>query len=776
MTAPLLNDKQLAEIARVYDGKAETVDALMKKFKVRRHNITTAAKRLGKSRKKEPNWTEADDEYLVENYGHISVEEIARHLGRSPGAVSLRAKRDLKVSTRTIADEIGYTIWDLESMGLPDHRLLRRFIDEGELRATELTVQKGKVVSRVITVEDMHRFLKRRPEFFDYRRANLTCRAALELFDLPDPPKYKAVTCRATGPRDGSTVRQLVSGPTSNHGDHEFKTVRRRRTMKPCSDKPLTFWVPMYEVSPTCPRCGCLVSRFSEKRFYRDDEPDNHEVLKMLAGKLGVRWRDGQFYDTAGNRLDNGDLLEYVFTRRANSRENFRLFARLLDSGLSPIRNRKVTVSRLRQSLVDYTLTSRQSSAWQRFLQQGNLGITWPPGEGKMFLLAYAFSRLPGRHALFANTTALVESWTEFLETHAKYGARSRRIWKPSHREVEIFESDGSVRCTIDIYTYKTHHEFVDEQYVLTGYDEAHYLPGNSAHRLALIDTKYRIGTTASPHREDDRARFLDVLIGKTTRERWSDVLDGRGFPVPGFKVLVVEDMEAKMAALHRVFDRRRRGLIFIERLVDGERIADELDIPFVCGETKNKLSVITSNRQVVVSRVADHGLDLTDLRFVIECGFFRGSRMQQLQRYGRLLHSKARSNYLLLMTRKELELYYKRLTALEGNGLRFEIEIDLPGVDQRQLMRQIHIGRREPKRETDPRLADLEKSLGAGKGKTLAQLAIELFGRDDMNTRSTVWRLLMQLKSAGKVRKDGKGKNPNPRGRGVAPDLWRAA
>lgn len=774
MTRPLLDADQLAEIARVYDGKTETVDALMKKMKVRRHNILSAARRLGKSRKKEPPWTEADDEYVVEHYGLVPVPEIAKNLGRSEYAVHIRAKRDLKISTCQRADEIGYTIWDLESMGLPDHRIIRRFIDAGELRATELRVRADKVVSRVISIEDMHRFLKRRPEFFDYRHANLTARAALELFNLPDPPRYKAVTCKAQGTPDGTLVRQVTSGPTSNHGEREFKMVRRRRSMSPCSEKPLTFWVPTYEVNPTCPRCGCQVSRFSDRRLYRDDEPDNDAVLKMLAGKLGIRWRNGHFYGVNGDKLAPGEILEYVFTRRAHSRENFRLFQRLLESGLSPIRKRKVAMTGLKRSLMDYTLTPRQARAWQRFLEQGSLGLTWPPGEGKMYFLAYAFSRLPGDHVLFVNTTALAESWVEFLQHHAKHGAVHRRSWKPKHDVVELLESNGSVRCTLSIYTYATRHGFHDEKFVLTGYDEAHFLPGNNAHRLALIDTKYRIGTTASPNREDGRARFLDVLVGETADERWADILEARGTPPPPFKVLVVEDVPAKLDVLRRVFDRRRRGLIFVERLVDGEAIGAELDIPFVSSATKTKLKILTESRQAVVSRVADHGLDLTDLRFIIEFGFFRGSRMQQLQRYGRLMHSKIRSNYLLLMTRKELSLYYKRLTALEERGIRFAIEIDLPGADTRQLIREVRTGKKEQPATRDPRLDKLQKALGRGKRKTLADLARAMFDRDDMNTRSLVWRLLMALKAEGKVKKAGKGKSS--RGRRAAPDLWEAA
>ena len=70
-----------------------------------------------------------------------------------------------------------------------------------------------------------------------------------------------------------------------------------------------------------------------------------------------------------------------------------------------------------------------------------------------------------------------------------------------------------------------------------------------------------------------------------------------------------------------------------------------------------------------------DEGISISDNDTIIEVDFLYGSRMQQSQRSGRLLHSqKEATNHYILMTEEELTRYGKRLLALYERGYRVNI------------------------------------------------------------------------------------------------------
>jgi ERCC4-related helicase len=73
----------------------------------------------------------------------------------------------------------------------------------------------------------------------------------------------------------------------------------------------------------------------------------------------------------------------------------------------------------------------------------------------------------------------------------------------------------------------------------------------------------------------------------------------------------------------------------------------------------------------VIGSRVTDEGLSLEDLDVVVEYDFHGGSRRQEAQRYGRVMHGKTTGEHVILMTDAEYEDHSKRLLSLEEQGVR---------------------------------------------------------------------------------------------------------
>lgn len=114
--------------------------------------------------------------------------------------------------------------------------------------------------------------------------------------------------------------------------------------------------------------------------------------------------------------------------------------------------------------------------------------------------------------------------------------------------------------------------------------------------------------------------------------------------------------------------------IIFSDSLDIGREISRRLEVPFVDGKSKNRLATIAKNRISVVSRVGDEGIDTTDLQNVIEVSFLYGSRRQELQRFGRLLHSRYKGHYTIVMTKDEYTNYKKRLLSLYEKG--FEVDV----------------------------------------------------------------------------------------------------
>ena len=116
------------------------------------------------------------------------------------------------------------------------------------------------------------------------------------------------------------------------------------------------------------------------------------------------------------------------------------------------------------------------------------------------------------------------------------------------------------------------------------------------------------------------------------------------------------------------------KTLIFCDSLVLGKRLSAEFDVPFVFGASTKRLETIRRNPIVIVSRVGDEGISLHDVERIIEVDFLFGSRRQEVQRLGRLLHAQTRGEHVVLMTDEEFEKYEKRFYSLYEKGFRVNI------------------------------------------------------------------------------------------------------
>ncbi len=88
-----------------------------------------------------------------------------------------------------------------------------------------------------------------------------------------------------------------------------------------------------------------------------------------------------------------------------------------------------------------------------------------------------------------------------------------------------------------------------------------------------------------------------------------------------------------------------------------------------------DRMDIFRDNNVVIGSRVADEGLSLDSLDRVIEFDFHGGSRRQELQRAGRVMHSEGLGQHLVQMTDEEFDDYGQRLYSLEEKGIDIRVE-----------------------------------------------------------------------------------------------------
>jgi len=330
----------------------------------------------------------------------------------------------------------------------------------------------------------------------------------------------------------------------------------------------------------------------------------------------------------------------------------FDLIASMINDGILPFLPRPVDSEDLREAMLTFTLRAYQEKCLNAFLQYGAIGIFYPPGSGKTYMGINALARIKGRKCIVVPTLTLIEQWKDRIEKFIP------------QRKSEI-----------DIITYNGYEKVRDNTYTLTIYDECHRLPANSYSKLSTIRTKYRIGLSATPLREDGRTDYIFALTGYPVGTSWQELIAKGIIRIPLIRLYIVQDERDKIAKIKEILAEKRKTIIYSYWLELGSKIAKQFNLPFINGATTNRLEALKNAEIAVVSSVGGEGLSLPDLERVIEAGFQYGSRREEAQLLGRLFHSEKKDlEHIILMTERELESYEKRLYAIREQNFRLEI------------------------------------------------------------------------------------------------------
>jgi DNA excision repair protein ERCC-3 len=329
----------------------------------------------------------------------------------------------------------------------------------------------------------------------------------------------------------------------------------------------------------------------------------------------------------------------------------FELIAKLVEDGILPFIPQPVAEEDLR-GYSKIKLRNYQKKAWKEFLDKGAVGIFWSFGAGKSLFGIYALARIKGRKLVVVPTLTLKEQWEERIQEYIPF-----------------------YKDEITVATYHSYNKIKNREYSLVIFDEVHHLPAQTFIRLSTLKRKYTIGLSGSPFREDGREPYIFALTGFPVGLSWDELLKLRVVKKPTFKLYIVKNEELKLRRLGELLRIPVKTIVFCDSIELGKRIAEKFALPFVYGETKDRLDVIRQAQQCVVSRVGDEGLSLKDIERVIEVAFLAGSRMQESQRFGRLMHaSKEEPEHIIIATEEEFRRYYKRFYAITERGFHIEI------------------------------------------------------------------------------------------------------
>ena len=370
----------------------------------------------------------------------------------------------------------------------------------------------------------------------------------------------------------------------------------------------------------------------------------------------------------------------------------------------------------------DFGLRTYQNEAVDAFYaggtERGGSGvIVLPCGAGKTIVGIGAMHKVGARTLILTTNVTALRQW------------RSEILDKTDLSEDDVGEYSGERKdirpvtiTTYQILTWRRKktdefahfHLFNDANWGLIVYDEVHLLPAPVFRAVANLQSRRRLGLTATLVREDGKEEEVFSLIGPKKYDVPWRVLEKQGFVAEATCTEVrVPFAEDDLRLEYAMADQRRRYrlaatnpaklrvvsqltkrhaedrvLIIGQYLDQLHDIARLLEAPLITGETpqgeRDRLYTAFRTGEVthlVVSRVANFAVDLPDANVAIQVSGTFGSRQEEAQRLGRVLRPKTNGDnsarFYTVVTRDstEQEFSARRQLFLTEQGYRYEIE-----------------------------------------------------------------------------------------------------
>lgn len=365
-----------------------------------------------------------------------------------------------------------------------------------------------------------------------------------------------------------------------------------------------------------------------------------------------------------------------------------------------------------------WQLRDYQQYATESFWEGGSGVVVLPCGAGKTIVGAASMAQAQTTTLILVTNTVAGRQWRDELLRRTTLTPNEIGEYSGEKKEIRPVTI-----ATYQVVTRKTKGEyralelFDSRDWGLIIYDEVHLLPAPVFRMAADLQSRRRLGLTATLVREDGREDDVFSLIGpKRYDAPWKE-LEMAGYIATAECVEVRTTLSEEERLTYATAETRERyrlaacsrgklravetllaqhagqQTLIIGAYVDQlEEIAERTGAPLIHGKTstKKREEAFQAFREgeistLVVSKVANFSIDLPEAAVAIQVSGTFGSRQEEAQRLGRLLRPKqdgAEAIFYTIVARDTLDAEYavhrQRFLAEQGYAYRLVDAADL--------------------------------------------------------------------------------------------------
>jgi len=365
-----------------------------------------------------------------------------------------------------------------------------------------------------------------------------------------------------------------------------------------------------------------------------------------------------------------------------------------------------------------WELRDYQEMAADSFWSGGSGVVVLPCGAGKTMVGAAAMAKSQTTTLILVTNTVAGRQWRDELIRRTTLTADEIGEYSGERKEIRPVTI-----ATYQVVTRRTKGEFRalelfdSRDWGLIIYDEVHLLPAPVFRMTSDLQSRRRLGLTATLVREDGREDDVFSLIGpKRYDAPWKDI-EAQGFIAPADctevrvqlgdsermvyataeqneKYRLAACSPVKTPVVKRILEKHAgEPALVIGAYIDQlEELGEELDAPVIDGKTPNRRreELFDAFRAgevgvLIVSKVANFSIDLPGASVAVQVSGTFGSRQEEAQRLGRILRPKPDGGaafFYSVVARDTLDAEYaahrQRFLAEQGYGYRIIDSVDL--------------------------------------------------------------------------------------------------
>jgi DNA excision repair protein ERCC-3 len=322
-----------------------------------------------------------------------------------------------------------------------------------------------------------------------------------------------------------------------------------------------------------------------------------------------------------------------------------------------------------------WNIRQYQEHAAEGFWHGGSGVVVLPCGAGKTIVGAAAMAHAKATTLILVTNTVAARQWRDELlrrttlneDEIGEYSGAKKEI-----RPVTIATDQVMTKKKNGVYAHLDLFDSYDWGLII--YDEVHLLPAPIFRFTADIQSRRRLGLTATLVREDGMEGEVFSLIGpKRFDVPWKEI-ESQGYIAPAECIEVratLSETERLAYATAEVEEKYRmcattatktkvvqalvekhaddQVLVIGQYITQLDELSEKLGVPVIKGETpvKEREELFAAFRTgelkcLVVSKVANFSVDLPDATIAIQVSGAFGSRQEEAQRLGRILRPKS--------------------------------------------------------------------------------------------------------------------------------------